>query len=204
MAVQMTRKRLYYLSPKVTGEVNPGDIPGLQPWSAATTYAQDDFVEYGRKIWKSRQGNNQGNVPAENAYWTEISAEELAHIQNTDTHLAKGTPDEVSAAELRRLLNNQIVLERFVSSDNIVKTAHWLFRGAKTFGPPQYSVAEIISLDWEVRLSGESSWMAKADWAAVQAYSAARNSTDQWYLRGTAQTKAGLENIEIGIGIQLV
>lgn len=42
-------------------------------WNAATTYALNNVVIYEGKWWKSLINNNLGNIPAENANWTEVS-----------------------------------------------------------------------------------------------------------------------------------
>lgn len=42
-------------------------------WVVATTYAADEVVEFGLKLWLSLQDNNTGNTPVEGVWWTEVS-----------------------------------------------------------------------------------------------------------------------------------
>jgi hypothetical protein len=43
-------------------------------WQADSNYLQNDYVLYlGYTAWKSRINSNQGNVPAENSNWTQIT-----------------------------------------------------------------------------------------------------------------------------------
>lgn len=44
------------------------------PWLPVTTYMTDDLAEWNSKIWKSLVDNNTANQPAENSFWTEVSA----------------------------------------------------------------------------------------------------------------------------------
>lgn len=58
-------------------------------WNAATTYVIDDYVLYqGLTAWKSLQNGNQGNIPTENSFWTQVSISEADGI--TDTQYASG------------------------------------------------------------------------------------------------------------------
>ena len=50
-------------------------------WNATTTYVIDDYVLFqGLTAWKSLQNGNQGNIPAENSFWTEVSISEADGI----------------------------------------------------------------------------------------------------------------------------
>ena len=58
-------------------------------WQSDTTYAIDDFVLYnGLTAWQSLQNSNEGNVPAENTWWTAIPISPADGI--TDTQHANG------------------------------------------------------------------------------------------------------------------
>ncbi|MEN7547831.1 hypothetical protein AAG747_07920 [Rapidithrix thailandica] len=100
--------------------------------------------------------------------------------------------------------NSPQVLDRFVTSDHLVKSAYWKLEGPRSLGVPRYSPLEIEAVIWEVRLASESTWTLKSTWAEVRAYAAARSVAEHWYLRGTVSAKQGLENIEIGLAIELL
>lgn len=42
-------------------------------WRSNVEYELNEIKEYGLKLWKSKIAGNQGNIPAENQYWTEVS-----------------------------------------------------------------------------------------------------------------------------------
>ena len=66
-----------------------GAVRASFDWQSDTTYALDDIVLYnGLTAWKSLQGSNTGNVPAENSFWTELTISVADGI--TDTQHANG------------------------------------------------------------------------------------------------------------------
>lgn len=47
----------------------------ISVWNTNYTYAEDQLVTYGDKVWRSLQGSNQGNTPAVgSAYWRNLSS----------------------------------------------------------------------------------------------------------------------------------
>ena len=44
------------------------------PWLPEVTYNIPDIIEWNSKFWKTKVNGNLGNQPAENAFWTEVSA----------------------------------------------------------------------------------------------------------------------------------
>lgn len=87
--------------------------PGFE-YQGSTTY----YVSYGGNIWKfispiPKTGVTPGT---DDAVWELASTGELSHQQNTDTYLAFGTADQVSANELRSLIDN-IDLSAYLKGD---------------------------------------------------------------------------------------
>jgi len=62
-------------------------------WRSNVEYELNEIKEYGLKLWKSKIAGNQGNIPAENQYWTEVSkAGEGGGITNYATGVYTYTP----------------------------------------------------------------------------------------------------------------
>lgn len=62
-------------------------------WRSNVEYKLNEIKEYGLKLWKSKTAGNQGNIPAENQYWTEVSkAGEGSGITNYATGVYTYTP----------------------------------------------------------------------------------------------------------------
>jgi len=81
--------------------------PNLTPYNPVTEYSQNQIVLYDDKIWKfisvtPQDGIEPGSDPL---VWIQINLNELAHQQNSDTKLAEGTVDEVSANEIRTFID---------------------------------------------------------------------------------------------------
>jgi len=51
-------------------------------WSSSETYNTGEIREWNLKLWKSKIDNNIGNVPSENANWTEVSKSEGSNSIN--------------------------------------------------------------------------------------------------------------------------
>lgn len=69
---------LYQASTGVTKHIKfedafPSGNDGNFEWNNLTVYALDQVVTYNGKWWQSLQASNQGNVPAENSFWSEVS-----------------------------------------------------------------------------------------------------------------------------------
>jgi hypothetical protein len=86
---------------------NGGDIP---IYDNSTTYSNGNVVQYGNIIYLYVNGTPaSGQNPVANpTYWIETNLGAVAHVHNTDTKLAEGTADEVTAAELASLVNEQL------------------------------------------------------------------------------------------------
>ena len=73
---------------KVTPQELIGGVKASFDWQSDTTYASGDFVEYIGEVWRSLQSSNTGNVPTENAFWTNEPISTADGI--TDTQYATG------------------------------------------------------------------------------------------------------------------
>jgi len=93
----------------------------LTPYAPATTYELNDFVSYSNNIWKYIGASpSAGNTPVvPSAFWELSSIGALTHLQNSDTFLAQGTADEVSAVDAAELINNQVISLDLFSFQNL-------------------------------------------------------------------------------------
>lgn len=97
----------------------------VQPYDNGTEYKNTlpDYVTYGGNLWKCLVSSVTGVIPGTDpTKWELSSAGNLTHQQNTDTILAAGTANQVTAAEIRELLSNQLILitgSTFVLAANI-------------------------------------------------------------------------------------
>jgi hypothetical protein len=79
----------------------------LPAYDSVKTYSLGNAVKYDDLAWvyvyaTPSAGTDPGSDPA---YWSAVNPEYFAHQQNTDTKLAEGTADEVSAAEIRTFID---------------------------------------------------------------------------------------------------
>ncbi len=90
----------------------------LPAWVVSTTYSQNVVVSYDGLIWKYVNASpSAGVVPGSDPlFWVQLAPTELTHVQNSDTKLAEGTADEVSAFEIRTFIDAS------TSGDNIGNT----------------------------------------------------------------------------------
>jgi len=58
----------------------------IAPWASNLVYGAGDQVTHGSKFWQSKVNDNANRVPAENAFWFELSP---SHLPNTDTALRR-------------------------------------------------------------------------------------------------------------------
>lgn len=90
--------------------VSPEVLAAFPAWSNSTTYTggEEVVVSYNDKLFLFVSGTDDlGTEPGTNsAVWKEVSALQLAHFQGTDQMLDQGGSNEVTAAELRALLDN--------------------------------------------------------------------------------------------------
>lgn len=83
----------------------------IAPYNAGTTYTGTQYVSYAGNIYVHISGTpTTGVTPGTNpAKWELSSVGALMHVRNQDTHLAYGTASEVSASDLRLLLDAQYI-----------------------------------------------------------------------------------------------
>lgn len=83
----------------------------IAPYSGGTTYTGLQYVSYGGNIYQHVSPTPSiGVIPNTNpAVWQLTSVGVLAHAQNTDSFLAQFTASQVSAAELRSFLDEQVI-----------------------------------------------------------------------------------------------
>jgi len=100
---------------------NGGDIP---LFDMATTYSLGDIVKYGGKIYNYISGTPASglNPVSYPANWDETTLGAVAHLHNTDTKLAEGTADEVTAAELASIVNEQVISKTTAQFNTLVST----------------------------------------------------------------------------------
>lgn len=80
---------------------------GVAPYNAGTTYTGTQYVTYGGNLWQHVTASSTGVTPGTNpAVWSLTSIGAISHVQNTDTALATGTANQVTASELKSLLND--------------------------------------------------------------------------------------------------
>jgi len=86
----------------------------VDAYSNAITYDDSvkNYVVYDSVIWKFINATPAVNVTpgTDAATWTRVFAADLAHKKNSDTILAEGTADEVTAAELAAFINGNTQL----------------------------------------------------------------------------------------------
>lgn len=75
------------------------------------TNALPDYVTYNGSLWRCLSASVTGVIPGTDPLiWEQSTAGSLTHVQNTDLYLAFGTANQVTAAEIREHLSNQIIL----------------------------------------------------------------------------------------------
>lgn len=79
----------------------------LPAWEELTTYSLNVVISYDGLIWKYVNSTpSAGVVPGSDPlFWVQLAPTELTHVQNSDTKLAEGTADEVTAFEIRSFLD---------------------------------------------------------------------------------------------------
>lgn len=106
---------------------------GISPYNAGTTYTGTTYVTYGGNLWQHVAATSTGVTPGSNpAVWTLTSIGTLAHQQNTDTALATGTANQVTAAEIKSLLGNSMISVSYASlvalyTAQTLKPGYWYF-----------------------------------------------------------------------------
>lgn len=106
----------------------------LPAWVVSTTYSQNVVVSYDGLIWKYINPTpSAGVVPGSDPlFWVQLAPTELTHVQNTDTKLAEGTADEVSANEIRTFLDTPIVSDNLYNNDGSLSSNRQVNLNGKT------------------------------------------------------------------------
>lgn len=93
----------------IISNVPPSTVNQFPPYVADTVYTggREVVVRHSNKLWLFVHASDQiGVTPGSNGLvWQELSAAQLAHFRNQDQMLDQGGPNEVTAAQLRALLN---------------------------------------------------------------------------------------------------
>lgn len=93
----------------IVASIPPTTVNQFPPYNAGTVYTGglEVVVRHSGKLWLFVSSTNQLAVtPGTNALvWQELTAVQLAHFRNQDQMLDQGGPNEVTAAQLRALLN---------------------------------------------------------------------------------------------------
>lgn len=88
-------------------------IGNVTPYSPTTLYTNTNptYVSYNGNIYEYVfAGSSVGQTPdVSPAYWTLVSNGKLTHQQNTDTYLALGTANQVSASDLKSLISDAYI-----------------------------------------------------------------------------------------------
>jgi hypothetical protein len=88
-------------------ELSEVEISGIEAYNPATEYSNGDYVTYNNNTWQYIYPTPAtGQTPSNSSIYWEIRSQGLfSHVQNTDTKLAEGTSDEVTAAEIRAFID---------------------------------------------------------------------------------------------------
>lgn len=105
---------------------------GLEPYNAGTTYTGTYYVSYNGNMYVHVGASpSTGITPGTNpAAWEQVSIGLLAHPQNSDQYLDENGANEVGAADLYELLNNQTI--------DITSAAFEVLRAAGTLKANRY------------------------------------------------------------------
>lgn len=99
--------------------INTGAAGNVAPYNPLTTYDNTvpTYVSYSGNIYQYINASpSAGNTPSTSPlYWQLTSSGALTHQQNTDTILALGTSNEVSAAELKELLTSGVISDTWAA-----------------------------------------------------------------------------------------
>lgn len=99
---------------QIVSSIPPTTVNQFPPYNAATVYTGglEVVVRHAGKLWLFVSSTNQLAVtPGTNGLvWQELTAVQLAHFRNQDQMLDQGGPNQVTAAELKALLDAQSTL----------------------------------------------------------------------------------------------
>lgn len=115
---------------------NSGAVGNIAPYNPSTTYDNTNptYVSYVGNIYQYISGTpSAGNTPdVSPTFWQVVSSGVLTHQQNTDTKLAQGTANEVSASALATHLVDQYKTTTYAGlttliATNQLKIGYWYY-----------------------------------------------------------------------------
>lgn len=115
-------------------------------WLVGTTYNTDDYVEFGLKFWRSLQDANLGNVPAENAWWTQVDSTEVPDV---NVNISTNPDFAIDPLKLTTREAIKILIDSSSSSGDF-----WSLTGTSTL--LANTVIDFDSYDLEFNLGGAS------------------------------------------------
>ena len=89
----------------------------LEKWSPDSEYDEGKILEWNLKIWQSLTDNNQGNIPTEGTFWTEVSRSEAANFGYYAPGVFTNDPTIVLNNGSLYWLDNTVVSLPFNSTD---------------------------------------------------------------------------------------
>jgi lysophospholipase L1-like esterase len=149
-------------------DLSGNNIGGIDEYNPAVSYSNTDpdtYVSYNGNTYKYiGSSSSTGVTPGtDETKWELVSAGEFSHRQNTDTKLAEGTENEVSASELKTLIGE---------GGNFDPDADYTFGGNNEFSNPVVvadatedneapNLGQVNALIEEIDLSGKQSTSEK-------------------------------------------
>jgi hypothetical protein len=89
----------------------------LAAYDGLTSYVIGEAVTYDDKTWLALDASTGTTPGSDEDIWSEIPVEYLAHQKDRDEALAKGTADEVTAAEIRAFIDGGGAGANFFNTD---------------------------------------------------------------------------------------
>lgn len=112
----------------------------IAPYNSGTTYTPSvlysQYVSYNGNTYQFISGTPQINItpgtPAAVGIWNLVSAGALSHAQNTDTYLAAGTANQISAAQLKAIYDSHVIVSSYaavvaLSVAGTLRPGYWYF-----------------------------------------------------------------------------
>ena len=84
-----------------------GDVDAYDPLKEYDSVT-NKFVSYSGLVWLYiNAAPSTGTTPTDGAFWTQVPPSVIAHVRNKDLYLDYGGANQVSASELKTLVDNQ-------------------------------------------------------------------------------------------------
>jgi len=100
-------------------------LGNISPWNSSSTYSNSgpSYVSFNGNIWRCLIASslNQDPVTFEGTSWELVSVGELTHVQGSDNTLAFGTANQVTALEIRTLLDTMFIIVADLSALAILR-----------------------------------------------------------------------------------